>query len=169
VLVPLLQRHVGARELLVNELFDLHQLGIGLGREEDQALHDLGCNRLTIMMIGPVDRAIFMAVWGHDVDGVALGGTAWFFLCEQRGRSQEYDTTEHHEPTGLHPGLLSELLGMREAAHGKGLLTPLVTSCPVDSTIPGSAAKGSIMFSYTGGKAAARRFFQTPPDFVVNL
>ena len=29
VLVPLFQRHVGARELLVNEVFDLHQLGVG--------------------------------------------------------------------------------------------------------------------------------------------
>jgi hypothetical protein len=87
VLVPLFQRHVGARELLVNEVFDLHQLGVGLSREEDHALHDLGFNRLTIMMIGPVDRAIFMAMRGDDVDGVALGGTAWVLLRRVEGES----------------------------------------------------------------------------------
>jgi hypothetical protein len=32
------------------------------------------------MMIGPVDRAIFMAMGGDDVDGIALGGTAWVLL-----------------------------------------------------------------------------------------
>src|SRR4029453_12925529 len=141
VLVPLLQRHVGAREFLVNEVFDFHQLGVGLGREEDQALHDLGFNRLTIVMIGTVDRAIFMAMGGHDVDGVALGGTAWWLLRTQRGRSDEHDTAEHHEPTGLHPGLLSEVRGVRDAANGKVLLTPVVTRGPVDSTIPGMAVQ----------------------------
>ena len=33
-----------------------------------------------VMMIGTVDRAIFMAMGGDDVDGVALGGTAWVLL-----------------------------------------------------------------------------------------
>jgi hypothetical protein len=104
---------------------------------------------------------------GHDVDGVALGGTAWWLLRTQRGRSDEHDTAEHHEPTGLHQGLLSEVRGTREAAHGKGLLTPLVTRGPVDSTIPRMAAQGPMMFSYTRGKDAARRFFQIPSDLVV--
>jgi hypothetical protein len=110
------------------------------------------------MMIGPVDRAIFMAMGGDDVDGIALGGTAWGLLRMQRGSSDEHDSAEHHEPTGLHQGLLSEGLGAREIAHAKVLLTSVVTRCPVDSTIPAMVAKGPITVSYTRGQDAARRF-----------
>ena len=56
-----------------NEVFDVGQAGIRLGRFKKQALEHLRRNRLAVMMIGAVHRPIFEFVGSHDMDCESFG------------------------------------------------------------------------------------------------
>src|ERR1017187_7818712 len=83
MLVPLLQRHIRARELLVNEVFDLNKLRIRIGGQKNHALHDLWPDLLAIMVIWTVHSAVFVTMGHEDVDVVAIGRAFCLLLSEE--------------------------------------------------------------------------------------
>src|ERR1019366_43211 len=82
MLVPLLQRHVRARELLVNEVFDLNKLGIWTVGQKNHALQDLWFNLLAIMVIRAVYRAVFVTMGRDDMNVVAIRRAFCLLLSE---------------------------------------------------------------------------------------
>ena len=127
------------RELLVNEVFDLHQFRVGLGREEDHALHDFRFNRLTIVMIGPVDRAIFMAMRGNDVDGVASAGLRGLLLRARSGGAVQNTRLQSTTSQKVFIRFLSALMDVRPHS---AMSAALRDQLPCGQPSPGMAARG---------------------------